>query len=53
MISVIFCSRTQDNPDSNLKKLLDSAADQATKASNGSTRAGGATRTPAGSAADA
>src|SRR3954447_19673176 len=33
--------------------LLESAADQPTKASNGSTRAGGATRTPAGSAADA
>ena len=33
--------------------LLDSAADQATKASNGSTRAGGATKTPAGSASDA
>ena len=33
--------------------LLDSAADQATKASNGSTRAGGATRTPAGTASDA
>jgi hypothetical protein len=26
MISIIFCSRAQDNPDSNLKKLLDSTA---------------------------
>jgi hypothetical protein len=27
MISVIFCSRTKDNPDSNISRLLDSAAD--------------------------
>jgi hypothetical protein len=27
MISVIFCSRWKDNPDSNLKRLLDSAAE--------------------------
>jgi hypothetical protein len=27
MISVIFCSRAKDNPDSNLKRLLDSAAE--------------------------
>jgi hypothetical protein len=27
MISVIFCSRTKDNPDSNVGRLLDSAAD--------------------------
>jgi hypothetical protein len=26
MISVIFCSRVKDNPDSNIKRLLDSAA---------------------------
>jgi hypothetical protein len=26
MISVLFCSRVKDNPDSNLKRLLDSAA---------------------------
>jgi hypothetical protein len=27
MISVLFCSRVKDNPDSNLKRLLDSAAE--------------------------
>src|SRR6266851_674025 len=27
MISVIFCCRAKDNPDSNLKRLLDSAVD--------------------------
>ena len=27
MISVIFCSRVKDNPDSNVKRLLDSAVD--------------------------
>jgi hypothetical protein len=27
MLSIIFCSRVKDNPDSNIKRLLDSTAD--------------------------
>ncbi len=30
MISVLFCSRVKDNPDSNLPRLLDSAAEHIT-----------------------
>ncbi|MBY0514873.1 MAG: hypothetical protein K2P78_13280 [Gemmataceae bacterium] len=32
MISVVFCSRAKDNPDSNLPRLLDSTADHTTPA---------------------